>query len=354
VIASAAYPVIAGLQQVVTGHWHIRSSGFASDVGPFSHPNGFASFLVIAMVLTVVAFMHSRELWQRIALGLLLAGGLICLLFTYTRASWVGFAIAIVLLGVIRYRRLLVIGLVAVLVAAAAAPGTTKRAEQRFADLSSQAESHNRNSWSWRTKQWGGMVPWGLERPVFGRGFGSYQRDTLIVYGTHDRGLSTLPQKPNGAYGFGAHNDFVKTLVETGIVGVALWILTLVGVMSTAGGAIRVRSISPWATAIFAAAVALTFVSLTDNIQAAAVDMIYLFALAGAVAGAAARVRRARSPEVGVASAPVEEPAAEEPLPPAEPAVAPEPAPAPVAPGIRAEAPALRARVGRWLRRRLD
>jgi O-antigen ligase len=353
VIAGAAYPVVVGLQQVASGHTHVRSSGFGSAVGPFSHPNGFASFLLIAMILTLVAFMETRKLGLRIALGLLLAGGLVCLLFTYTRASWVGFTIAVVLLGALRYRRLLVIGLIAVAVAALAAPSTTKRAEQRFSDLSASSQSYARNSWTWRKRQWSRMVPFGLERPVLGRGYGSYARDTLLVYGTRDPEFGTLPKKPNGAYGFGAHNDFVKTLVETGVVGAALWALTLLGVMSLGRRGRRIPAVRPWGTAIFAVGVAITLVSLADNIQAAAVDTIYLFALAGALAGAMrTQPQRARVLVAAPVAAPVEpaptpggDAAAEEPEPEAEPE--PEPAPS------TAPQPNVRRRLGSWLRHRL-
>jgi O-antigen ligase len=367
VLLSAVYPVLVGLEQVATGHTHVRSTGFGSAVGPFSHPNGFASFLLIAMVLALVAYLQSRDLWARVGLGSLLAGGLVCLLFTYTRASWVGFAIALALLGALRYRRLLVIGLIGVLIASLAAPGTTRRAEQRFSDLSSTSESHARNSWSWRTRQWEKMVPYGLERPVLGRGFGSYSRDTVIVFGTHDPQLSTLPQKRNGAYGFGAHNDFVKATVETGVVGLLLWTLTLTGVISVAARARRVRELAPWATAILTVAVSLTLVSLADNIQTAPVDMVYLFALTGALAGAASRFRPVHAGEAAKSAAPeAERSESDSPVGLAEPDPEPKPEPeSPVAeqpaadepatrpPAPAAPAPTARARIGRWLRRTL-
>jgi O-antigen ligase len=345
VLLSAAYPVLVGLQQVATGHTHLRSSGFGSAIGPFSHPNGFASFLLIVMVLAVVALLESRALGWRIAIGLLLGGGLVCLLFTYARASWVGFAIAIVLLGLMRYRRLLVVGLLAVLIAALGAPGTTTRAEQRFSDLSSGSEAYGRNSWSWRTGQWGKLVPYGLEQPVFGRGYGSYPRDTLLVFGTNDAEFGTLPKNPNGAYGFGAHNDFVKALVETGVVGLVLWALTLVGVISVAARARRVREIAPWATAGLAIAVSLTLVSVADNIQTAPVDMVYLFGLSGALAGVALRARPVAAAVVAPAAVAAD--------PAAKPVAEPEESPEPASPAAIAR-PSTRTRMGRWLRRRLD
>jgi O-antigen ligase len=367
VVASAVYPIVDGLIELASGRTHVRSSGgFASILGPFSHPNGFASFLVIVLVISTVAFFEVRRLWLRVGLALLIGGGVICLLFTYTRASWVGFAIAVLLLGLLRYRRLLIIGVVAVSLAALAAPGTTKRAEERFNDLSKTSEIYSRNSWSWRTGQWEKMVPFALEEPVLGRGFGSYARNTVTVFGFNDAQYGTLPQKKGGSFGFGAHNDYVKSLVESGVLGVSLWVLTLLGVMSVAARARRIPEIAPWATAVLTVAVALSLVSLADNIQSAYVDMLYLFALAGAVAGAA-RFRAARRP-VAAAALPEVGHAEPEPDVPPEPQPEPEPEPEPEPDVIEADAPPagaagprvlserasqIRAQAGAWLRRRL-
>lgn len=359
VLASAAYPVVVGLIQIATGQTYKRGGEFASIEGPFSHPNGFASYLTIVLVLALVVFFETRSLWPRVALGLLLAGGVTCLLFTYTRAAWVGFVIAIVILGVLRYRRLLLVGAVALVVAALLSPGTTERAQKRFSDLSTQSESYTRNSWNWRTKQWGRMIPYGLDRPVTGRGFGSYSRDTVLVLGTQDPQLSTKPRKRHGALGFGAHNDYVKAIVETGIPGLVLWALTLTGTIAVAARARRVPGAAAWATAIVTIGITLSLMSFADNIQTAPVDMVYLFGLAGALAGMTARARRAPSAVAAagpVVAEPVAEPEAEAALPVAvEPELESPAEPAPEQPVARAvprPAGAARAAIGRWLRRR--
>jgi O-antigen ligase len=360
ILASAAYPIIVGLIEIATGQTRVRGGGFASVVGVFSHPNGFAAFLVIVLPLAVVALFETRSLAQRIAVGTLLAGGLVCLLYTYTRAGWVGFAIALLLLGLLRYRQLLLVGAVVIALAALALPTATQRAEERFDDLSAESERYATNSWRWRVDQWERMVPYGLEQPVFGQGFASYSRGTVEVFGTQDPNFSTLPQRPHGALGFGAHNDYVKTMVETGVVGLVLWVLTLVGVVVTAIRARRIPALAPWGTAVLAVALALSLVAFADNVQAAVIDMVYLFGLAGALAGALHYTSRRRSvpavvvpqPEAPFAAVEVEPEATMEPEPVSEAdterAAAPEPAPE-----ARRTPPTARARMGRWLRRRL-
>jgi hypothetical protein len=189
---------------------------------------------------------------------------------------------------------------------------------------------------------------------VLGRGYGGYERGTLAVFGTDDPQFGTQPRTENGSLGFGAHNDFVKALVENGIVGLVLWVLTLGGVISIAARARKLRDVGPWATAILAVAVSLTLVSFADNIQTAPVDMVYLFGLSGALAGVTLR-HGARTPQRVLTlegteeeAAPVMVEAIEEPAQPADPEPLPEPEPA----QRPASAAGLRSRVRTWLGRR--
>jgi hypothetical protein len=68
-----------------------------------------------------------------------------------------------------------------------------------------------------------------------------------------------------------------------------LWIAVLIGVAITATSAARVPALRPWAVAVAALAVAFALMSASDNIQAYAVPLAILFALTGALAGAARR-----------------------------------------------------------------
>lgn len=79
----------------------VRATGTGVD------PNSFGGFLMVLLVLLVAQFAARRPLVPRwLTLPALPIVG-VTLLLTQSRASWLGAAVGIVLLGVVRYRRLL-------------------------------------------------------------------------------------------------------------------------------------------------------------------------------------------------------------------------------------------------------
>lgn len=288
ILAAAPVPVAIGLQQFATGHFSIHG-GEKSIEGPFTHPNYFAFYLVVVLVVGLVAFIETKRAWGRSLLGLLLALTGFCLLETYTRGAWIGFAIAVLILGLMRYRSLFVAGAVALVIAAFAFPGTVHKVNQRFGDLSSRSESTASSSWTWRTGEWRRMVHYGYDRPLTGEGFGSYTRLTVREFGTEDPHYQTIadPTHPAiSAEGFAAHNDYVKMFVEMGLPGLLLWFAVLSGLATVPWRLRRIDSLAPWAAAAVAVAVALAVMSASDNIQAYTVVLLYPAALVGALVGA--------------------------------------------------------------------
>ena len=285
VIASAAYPIVTGLYRLATGQTRERVGGFESILGTFSHQNYFASYLTIVIVIAFVAWAESRSLAARTAISLVLGGAFVCLFFTYTRTAWIGVTVALLVVAALRYRRIVALGAAVLVVVALAAPAATQKVEQRFADLSSDSPTYSENSWDWRKEQWRQMVPYGLERPVLGRGFGSYFRGTVAVFGLSNRDFSTRPQVPDGPLGFAAHNDYVKALVESGLPGLVLWVLVLFGLVSVAARARGTPGAEPYATAMLGVTLALVGMSFADNIEASPASMIYAFVMCGALAG---------------------------------------------------------------------
>ena len=285
-LVSAVVPIEIAVRQLVTGQLAVRQ-GFRAVQGPFTHPNYFAFYLVVVLVVAIVTFIESRSLWERVGTGLVGALAMPCLVLTYTRSAWIAFAIALVLLGLLRYRTVLVVGVVALGLAAFLVPSTARRVQQRFGDLSSQSQAHSTSSWSWRTGQWGRMVHFGLDRPLTGTGFESYPRMTLTEFGREDPKYPTAPKgaQHGTALGFFAHNDYVKMLVEMGFPGVILWTLVLIGLPATGLRARRVPGVGPAATAVVAIGTAFLIISVSDNLQDYTVAELYAYGLAGSVVG---------------------------------------------------------------------
>lgn len=378
VLLSSVFPVATALKQLATGETVTRSgSSLQSVQGPFTFPNYFAFYLVVILVVATVALLESRVLAFRIALLGLVAGLVVCLFFTYTRSAWVGAALALVALALLRYRRLLVVAAVTVLLAVLVAPAAADRAQQRFGDLTSKSEANDSNSWKWRTNQWSRMIPYGWDRPLTGQGFDGYSRVTVREFGHFSKRYPTVEQPRLGVYsplGFTAHNDYVRMFVELGIPGVVLWVLVFAGLVVVAARARRVPGLGPVAAGTLATAIALMLISVSDNLQGYSVVLMYAFAVCGALAGATAAAGRPKagfarrrdlagegvaseaavlSPERDAEPEPeaelVAEPGAEVA---AESAAEPEPEAA-AAPGPPSGPPSIRRQVGRWLRRRL-
>jgi putative inorganic carbon (HCO3(-)) transporter len=338
VLVSAVIPILIALQQLATGDTVVRSdSTLESLQGPFTYPNYFGFYLLVVAIVAIVAFMETRTLATRVALGALLAASLVCLFLTYTRAAWIGFAIALVVLALVRYRRLLVVAAAALIVAALVAPGAANKAQERFGDLASKSEANNSNSWTWRVDQWTAVLPYGLDRPATGQGFGSYSRMTVRRFGRFDHRYPTVEDANRGVFspeGFTAHNDYVKLLVEMGFPGLVLWLIVFAGVIWTAARARRIRGLEAVGAGMLALTVALMLISVSDNLQGYSVVLMYAFALCGGLAGlAAAGGRHERAelrPPAAVAFPPATQP---DPVPATEPAAEPEQEPdsAPIA-----------------------
>jgi putative inorganic carbon (HCO3(-)) transporter len=239
---------------------------------------------VVALTVAYAATTELRALWQRTAAAIMLGLGTVCLVFTYTRAAWIGFAAVLLVAGLLQYRRVLVVAAVVLLALAIGMPAQTERVGQRIDSITNPASSGD-DSWSWRKGEWRRMFPNGMEHPVTGTGFGSYSRMTVKEFGTKDPKYSTAITP--GRQGFAAHNDYLKTFVENGFPGLVLWVLVLTGVVATMWRARRIPRTRGYATAAFALSVAMLGMSFSDNVQAYTAVMIYALGFAGAVYGAA-------------------------------------------------------------------
>ncbi|MFL5828108.1 MAG: O-antigen ligase family protein [Thermoleophilaceae bacterium] len=294
-LASAVVPILVALHQLATGQLSTRA-GFSAVKGPFTHPNYFGYFLMVVLILAVVVFLERPTLATRVPLGLLIAAGGVCLVSTYTRGAWVGFAASLLVLGVLRYPRLFVIGAVGLLVSVFAFPGTVDKVTARFGDLTSQNESASSNSWTWRTGQWGRMVHYGSDHPLSGEGFGTYPRLTVEEFGTSDRTYPTIAAQSEvtrAHRGFTAHNDYVRSFVELGVPGLVLWVGFLGGMLAAGIAAWQRPQVRDIATASIAVSAGLIGVSAADNLMGYAVVLGFAVVLCGAVAGAAFGAGRA-------------------------------------------------------------
>lgn len=212
VLASAVVPIAVAVWQTAHGGSRtIDSLGRAT--GTFLHPDPFGLYL--ALVLCFAApFALSRRVRSRYALWVALPIIGYALKGTYTRTAWIAVVLGLLVLGLLRYRPLLLLVPLAAVAVAVASPSTT----QRFADVQQGRTSFGGpgNSLRARYDLWRQNLPKIGRDPLLGQGFGAITQDE----------------------GHHVHSDYVRSAVETGVPGFVIYVWLLVTVVT---GSIRAR-----------------------------------------------------------------------------------------------------------------
>ena len=197
--------------------------------GTFGHPNAFAYYLVLIIAVVIIYFSlqfkqrggQEKERWPAV---LLIIVFIVLLLFTYTRGAWIALAVFLFIIGILKFRKQLVIGLVIVgVIAGIYALLDNFLVNQYQYDLQERvplvsritSKNEEADSWDWRLQMYQEMAPLIWERPILGNGLGSF---TLI----RDR-ESTNPYEA-----LEAHNDYLRLSIETGLLGLAAYLVMIV------------------------------------------------------------------------------------------------------------------------------
>lgn len=274
VFASAVIPVGVALFQAAGGGGSRVIDGFSRVRGTFVHPNPLALYLTLLLVMGVALLPNLRSWYRWLMLAFVVLGGGV-LVATYARGAWIAL-VAGILVAALLQRRWWVVGLLAVglVLTAVAVPSVA----QRFADVgrADRASGDASNSLSWRVQYWDRSLDLFPESPVIGVGLGMV--------------AARLPE------GVPPHNDYIRVLVETGVVGEVAFIGLLVAMSTTAVRSVRhardgfERGI---ATGYAGVVVAFGVLAITANVLTQVAVLWYLFALTAAGLGVA---RFGRSP----------------------------------------------------------
>jgi putative inorganic carbon (hco3(-)) transporter len=108
-LVPAAFVILIGLLQIITGDYS-ASMSFLMDNGSrfvkgratsiFSSPNIFAAYLIAVIPLAVTAArFRTLKGYEKTALFLLGSGGIICLVFTFSRNGWLSAAISALIMA---------------------------------------------------------------------------------------------------------------------------------------------------------------------------------------------------------------------------------------------------------------
>lgn len=243
--------LIVGTAVALGGLAQFGSGSFHGDQATslFGNHEQFGSYIMLLLPVAL-AFALDRGGDQRLMLGaqaaaIVLAGAL---LLARTRSAWIGECLGLVALALLTWRyarvrltganRFLLVGPLLVLgVGFAMLLFSSQLApllSQRAATLTRLTED---GSFSDRLHRWGAACRMASQRPVLGWGLGSFpviqerwtgQGDTPEEVVTRGTGHTNL-----------AHNFWVQWAAETGGVGLALYVGTVVAFLLSAGGALK-------------------------------------------------------------------------------------------------------------------
>jgi len=164
--------------------------------------NMYGGYLILNIAIALGLFLHATSGPGRMATAAAVVLLGIPLLYTYSRTSFVAIMFASLLFGLLKDRRLLAVALIAAFLTAAVAPESIWH---RISTISGVATGNEPSSWSSRVWAWqlsGGRAL--QESPLLGFGLAS------IKLGMVD-------------------NEYVRVLVDTGILGLGLFLWVLGG-----------------------------------------------------------------------------------------------------------------------------
>ncbi|MBR5871804.1 MAG: O-antigen ligase family protein [Clostridia bacterium] len=182
-------------------------------VSTFENPNVLAEYLIMILPISIAGFLTAKSASQRL-LFLFMAGILGgCLVFTWSRGAWLGFLIAMMLFLLMYSKKFLVIGLLGIPAIPLLPFILPASITNRFLSIGNLGDT----STSYRVHIWEGTFNMLEDHFLGGIGIGVnvFQK----VYPRY--ALSAIEAAPH------SHNLYLQILVETGILGLFLFMVFL-------------------------------------------------------------------------------------------------------------------------------
>ncbi|MDD5527473.1 MAG: O-antigen ligase family protein [Patescibacteria group bacterium] len=216
IIVSALIPSLVAVYQYFTKTGlTVPFEGVYNRVfGTFAHPNLLAFYLLLVLALCFVIFLVSDKKKISVLLYASAAGlFLITLAFTYTRSAWLGLLILVIMLGITRYRKFLIIALLFLSL-------SYFSIEQINARVQSFANNDPSSSIQWRLQLWQDSFGYFLQKPLLGYGVGTSNEIIL-----QNRG----PQAGSPD----AHNDYLRIALDAGLIGLFGFLFLIIALLSS-------------------------------------------------------------------------------------------------------------------------
>ena len=263
---SAVIPCLAAISQAIAGNGNLEATtGINRVYGTFVHPNPFGHYLVLVLIATYIALLGERAAVWVWTLRAVLVLAAVSLALTFTRGAWLaGLLACVVLVAGTRGRKVIVPIILAgslLVTLVANVPAVASRFESlALTDPSANTALGREMIWTDRIGQ-------AVDRPVAGYGIGS----------------ANVVAERYGSVLAGTHNDYLRVVLETGLIGLVIWLamfaLVLIGIRSIARNRLHVENADTLVPAALAAVVAYLIASLVENLLTTTAYQWYWWAL---------------------------------------------------------------------------
>jgi O-antigen ligase len=171
-------------------------------------PNEMGAFHTIYTLFFMGIFLVDRHVWRRILYALLIAGGMYCLIYSFSRGAYAGILIGIFFIALVRARWVLVPLTIFIFSWKAFVPqAVVERIENSIVEDGARSDvvavGGVELETAGRTEIWATAMDYFFENPLFGKGYNTYELLT----------------------GWDTHNVYIKFLAEQGVVGLFLFLL---------------------------------------------------------------------------------------------------------------------------------
>ena len=200
IAASTFVPVLLGVWQLIGDRDRLVEGIFRIE-GSFAHPNTYGFYLAV-IGLALIASIRSLPGALKPAARVWLLVVIVSLVYTFSRTSYAAFAVGVVAIAMVG-RRWLLLGLAVIsIVVAPLIPAIG----DRLADLGEGTTLRGTpgNSLTWRIDYWQTVIEAGEGRRVTGVGLGVVSE------------ITESGREP--------HNDFVRSFVELGAIGLVAYV----------------------------------------------------------------------------------------------------------------------------------
>lgn len=212
IIFSSLIPAGVALVQFFLGTGLVEGD-IVRVYGTMAHPNMLAFYLLLPITLSIFIFLTVKKTRLESYIYLVIAVFLsFILIYTYTRGAYVALILIFILVGLLKFRKFLMIAGLGLLIFYVASFSFQQRFNTIF-------QSDPYGSISWRLGLYRDSFTYVMESPIIGQGVGL--AETIIASHRDFRLGATQP-----------HNDYIRLALDGGVIGLIIYLLLIIALFN--------------------------------------------------------------------------------------------------------------------------